>query len=479
MKFIKDNHERAHMVFYKKMIYNGVLEEHREYVGKNLVDFDFVEKILYGKVNQNYTPITILKSSLKTASPSYSATSNKSSTQRAINFVMDEFTQMAIQFEKAVATGKISSNEKYLSNLKIYKSYQDPHLKYSEYFDVYSNSIVKSMQEDINLFPFVTFQQFVDRLFPRLQKSLRSFPFTKTGFVKSGYCSQLSSGLALEIADLSYSDDQSKINHFINSKNWNYFVKTCSSYGFIIDQDIPWRIVADIGNPEFLRLYGRPYRVVGSNPGTIFNRLYSLTHERYYKSFKFQLLNLYNLARLGMVRKESFCNINGSVSTYELSSEYDPFGFEEAFPEEYFLEIYFKMRFLEEEAKFTSYEQETLIADLLSFYKPGGTKVAGGNNLNRCLYYFEFIINKTFDYRGSASYINKAIKARQEYEEERMLENRQQQYQESNLLAGGYQSKKIDGVDSGPLPVDDIGDTIRRNPFEKFNRKASNDFSSS
>ena len=36
MKFIKDNHERAHMVFYKKMIYNGVLEEHREYVGKNL-----------------------------------------------------------------------------------------------------------------------------------------------------------------------------------------------------------------------------------------------------------------------------------------------------------------------------------------------------------------------------------------------------------------------------------------------------------
>ena len=253
------------------------------------------------------------------------------------------------------------------------------------------------------------------------------------------------------------------MDHFINNKNWNFFVKTCSSHGFMVDQNIPWRIIANIGSREFMTLFARRYMrsSTGVSPQTLFNRYYDLVHVKCYRTFKFYLLSLYNQSRPGIARFKSYCNINGETSRYEASRQYDPFRFENYFSEEYFLRLYCKFRFLEEESKFTTQQQEQLIREMVDYY--GGKKT----NLNAALYIFEYILNKTFDYIGSISYINKAIEARRVYEEERMLEHRQQQDMEPDE-APGYLSKIVDGTQVGALPVDDI--TSRTNPFRRYGR---------
>tara|TARA_R100001082_G_C4361972_1_gene159845 strand:+ start:113 stop:1597 length:1485 start_codon:yes stop_codon:yes gene_type:complete len=461
--YATDNTEKTADAFYKKEVYNARLQEQQKYLGKNLINFNFAERSLYGKIDMNFAPISLQKNNIKYISAAYAETDNNSSKVAAVNFVVDAYMEMARQFEKAVMTGKISTNEAYLSNLKVYKAYEDPHKKYADYHKIYADSLASFLQKEGDSDPFVTFEQFIDRLMPALTKSLRSHPFTKTGFIKSKYCPHSCSGLVLEIADLSYSNDQAKMDHFINNKNWNFFVKTCSSHGFMVDQNIPWRIIANIGSREFMTLFARRYMrsSTGVSPQTLFNRYYDLVHVKCYRTFKFYLLSLYNQSRPGIARFKSYCNINGETSRYEASRQYDPFRFENYFSEEYFLRLYCKFRFLEEESKFTTQQQEQLIREMVDYY--GGKKT----NLNAALYIFEYILNKTFDYIGSISYINKAIEARRVYEEERMLEHRQQQDMEPDE-APGYLSKIVDGTQVGALPVDDI--TSRTNPFRRYGR---------
>ena len=186
--YATDNTEKTADAFYKKEVYNARLQEQQKYLGKNLINFNFAERSLYGKIDMNFAPISLQKNNIKYISAAYAETDNNSSKVAAVNFVVDAYMEMARQFEKAVMTGKISTNEAYLSNLKVYKAYEDPHKKYADYHKIYADSLASFLQKEGDSDPFVTFEQFIDRLMPALTKSLRSHPFTKTGFIKSNYC---------------------------------------------------------------------------------------------------------------------------------------------------------------------------------------------------------------------------------------------------------------------------------------------------
>ena len=68
------------------------------------------------------------------------------------------------------------------------------------------------------------------------------------------------------------------------------------------------------------------------------------------------------------------------------------------------MRLYFNIRFAEEESAFTENEKEIIMDDLIEVYHSGREDLAFA--------YFERILNKTFDYHGSLSYIIKAQKSR-------------------------------------------------------------------
>ncbi len=110
--FKESNTESAFELFNKKLVYKQAAGS-PDY--QNLVDFR-AEKILYGRVNRIFTPIVIPRNSYNLKS--FSGKSNNN--MKALNFVVDAFTDLQQQFDKCRNTNKIAIDDPYLSSLKVF-----------------------------------------------------------------------------------------------------------------------------------------------------------------------------------------------------------------------------------------------------------------------------------------------------------------------------------------------------------------------
>lgn len=103
---------------------------------------------------------------------------------------------------------------------------------------------VKNMSDFMNL--FIEYSKI----------SLGVSPFTNISVFKSSLLSPLSTGLCIEIADESYDDDAIK-HRFINHPNFSFYKIAARKHGFMIDRNVPWRLVADVNSfkmREYMRI---------------------------------------------------------------------------------------------------------------------------------------------------------------------------------------------------------------------------------
>lgn len=73
-------------------------------------------------------------------------------------------------------------------------------------------------------------------------------PTTFSGFLEGTSLSPLMSGLMVEIGTEKYSDDLSKAYEYLD-ENFELVANIVGQYGFSIDRNIPWRLIADLRNP--------------------------------------------------------------------------------------------------------------------------------------------------------------------------------------------------------------------------------------
>ena len=391
--YVESNDESARELFEKRNYYDSKLSKTGY---KNVVDFNFGEKFFYGRVNRTFVPITLerpTKRFKKTNAPELGLS--------AVNFVVDAFYDMAQQFDRCALYGSIDTSDPFLTSLRIYKAYQNPTNLYKAHRTAYFGTIagmIKGTQTYV-----LNFDDFVDKLKPILKRTTRRNPITKVGFVKSHRCPILSSGLAIEIADLDPSVDQDKIDRFVNSNNWEFYLNACASYGFMVDSRMPWRLVADIGNfPTRSPMldYAEKYGLNG--PTAILNNYYGEVHENYYYQFKTNMLDLYNRSRFRKFLVTDDCEGRAVTRAVE-SATYKVNQFVREYPDSKILKLYFDIRIMEEETEMTDNEIELLIDDCIELYHQAGIVEA----MNA----FEQIINLPFDKRGSVSYIKKYVDA--------------------------------------------------------------------
>ena len=202
-----------------------------------------------------------------------------------------------------------------------------------------------------------------------------------------------------------YGKNHNKIQDFIDDPNWKCYVDMCNRYGFMIDSNIPWRIVADIGS-EGMSTYtaglglGTATAVIAAQ----FRKGYSIDNQLLVKT----LLGIYDT-----VKKQSFQELevcNGPPISHTIYPEtYTAEGLKEKYSPEYFIDLYCRIRFFEEESQFSPDEQASLIDDCLEMSHLE-TPIAA-------LKVFEIVLNKPFDYRGSLSYIRESNKAKRKLRE--------------------------------------------------------------
>jgi len=388
--FYKNNNDESSIdLFKKRIVYSSDVFK----IGyPNLIDFTFAEKALYGKVDRNFIPIvlnprlSVLKQFRNSANPQQDV--------KALGFIVDAFEALSQQFKKAEQSGDIYSNDPNLTNLKVYKSYKDNNISYDEY----QKNFIKALKQNLNINNIQNFQTFIKELLSTVTIVTRTFPMSMPAYTKSKLNSITNSGLSLEIADAPYDNDDQKINEFVNSKNWAFYVNACNSYGFMIDINAPWRLIADLDS-EAMKGYANAYGLRNVSDVLIFN--FSATHNRFYNQLPQQLLRLYNEMIPTHIPTSDECG-----SKIIVTERYTLQSLQQKFSNDFFLKFYFNLRFSEEETRFSEAERQKIITDCLQLSRSVGNRTALGT--------FERYVNQPFDYRGSLSYLVKAQRLRED-----------------------------------------------------------------
>ena len=360
--------------------------------GRTIIDFTFAEKALYGKVGRTYIPIAANPSLV--GFKNFISSGNPRQNLQAIGFVVDAFEALAQQFKKAEQSGKIYSNDPNLTNLKVYKSYKSNNISYEEY----QINFIKALKTNMNINNIHNFQTFIKELLATVSIVTRTYPLSMPAYTKSKLNSLTNSGLALEIADAPYDNDDQKINDFVNSKNWEFYVNACNSYGFMIDINAPWRLIADIDS-EAMMGYASAYGLRSTD--AILALGFSTTHNRFYNQLPQQLLRLYN--EMVPTHIPTFDECGSKIITTE---RYTLQSLQQKFSNDFFMKFYFDLRFSEEESTFSNAEKQRIINDCLQLSRSSDNRAALGT--------FERYINQPFDYRGSLSYLIEAQRLRED-----------------------------------------------------------------
>ena len=164
-----------------------------------------------------------------------------------LNYVVSIYNQFRDYYLSVQATSQIGIPDLF-QGLVAKKSYSD----ISENYERYQNIVSKVMLEPFltgrySSEPFLEFNQFMDRLNSVIfDDDKKNYKITKTGYMLSPYSSVYDTGIYVDLApQLDPSVDYEKAQ-IILDPNFKCFGEIANSFGFLVDQNCPWRLALDL-----------------------------------------------------------------------------------------------------------------------------------------------------------------------------------------------------------------------------------------
>jgi hypothetical protein len=239
---------------------------------KPIVDYNFAERVLYGRIDQNLSSV-IPKPEFMV---SLANTNNPESAVQLLDFVADMYQDLVNSFEKACRLQILNNNDPYLSKINAYRTYEEPNFDYSIYISDVLNEynqefIIKGNRED----EIFNLSQYINNLFLFSKSRGSEVPITFTGFLLSVQTSLFTSGLAISISNLPFGEDAQKDDFFIQNEAFQYYLNLAKNIGFSVAKNSPWVLVADLASPAikpYLQKYGM------TNVNDVFQTRYTQTH---------------------------------------------------------------------------------------------------------------------------------------------------------------------------------------------------------
>tara|TARA_R100000808_G_C2152189_1_gene161512 strand:+ start:197 stop:1732 length:1536 start_codon:yes stop_codon:yes gene_type:complete len=181
-------------------------------------------------------------------------------TQFVLNFVADAWRDFAERVRSLGNQNLIYKDSPWFDP-KVIKAWTPASAKYDNYMreDVYSvfNTTFLPLGgkdrriTDIDSFLSV-FDEYIDMVVSLVG------PITFSGFLEGGIMSPLTSGLMLEIGSQNPSEDFPKSYEYLD-ENFELIAYIAAQYGFMIDRNVPWRLVADLRSEAMQEyMYGVP-----------------------------------------------------------------------------------------------------------------------------------------------------------------------------------------------------------------------------
>ena len=215
----------------------------------------------------------------------------KKTSTLVLNFVADAFKDFQEEYLLQIRLGRLEDDDPLLTDIEAARGYssvrdayrslqRDLYASFSEYLK--TNNIIDKILD---------IEDFISEMTYYLL-NIYDGPFTRSAFVLSRHVGPMSSGLCIDTQLLSYSEDEPKIK-FINSPNFKKFLRIANQHGFLIDKNIPWRLVADIRSPKMIE-YAKQYDSEVDSPQSIVNKFFVQTAIDEIENLKLYLVSLYN-----------------------------------------------------------------------------------------------------------------------------------------------------------------------------------------
>ena len=240
---IKPADSSARKLFEHRTVY--MQEDSQIIQGPALVDITNIRQ-LYGKVAPNRKIIYLSESKL-----SLVTSDNSSQPIYLVDFVASAFKNFRNYMRRAALAKRINVERSELFKLQPARGWTSPHKIYHGmmeeiYLSFYNEHITKNkINENIRDFPSFI-KEFMNYLTPLAVES--GVPFTFSGFLMNKNCPPHASGLIIDLSSSDHNDDVSKNSLFLEDTHFDFYRETAKKFGFVIDKNAPWRLVADLSS---------------------------------------------------------------------------------------------------------------------------------------------------------------------------------------------------------------------------------------
>ena len=322
---------------------------------EQVLNFNFAERNFYGRVNREHDPVVALNEYIV----SIRSSNNRSSTVMAMNFVADQFNDLESHFVRACRLGLIAKDDPILSSLKVVRGYVDPLYLYRSY----SQQLMAEYNRSLNniITKIDNFDDYA-RYFLHFLKNKSSInPLTFSAFQRSNHSSLFVSGLSIDLAGLSFGDDQVKNESLLLNSSFKYYLNLAKQYGFAVNKNNPSVLISDVGSPATAK-YLEKYNITGVN--SMFNQQF--------KKILFEDLEL--LKELLIIYYNSFVTQNplkklyytcGSQTKYNISDRV----YINNINNNNIIQLYIKIRNIEERTPYNTEEIKRIIQNALRMKK--------------------------------------------------------------------------------------------------------------
>ena len=244
-------------------------------------------KLLYGRVNPLGDSVFLAEENLSQL-PTIDG-----KTIFVLNFVADAWNEFAAFWNgKVVEKGYVKEDSPYY-NIKPKKGWISPHkifhMKQSdEYEQLTTHKLYLKTHHDEKI---INFEGFLKFYLDFCSKITPTVPVTRAQWLVSRYASPLFSGLMIEVQEgMNHGNDFIKHEGFIQDSIYDVWVQAALRFGFVVDKNAPWRLVADINSPP-MKKYLKKYGV--NNLKQVFESYYATAFHTDIEVLRMYLKNMY------------------------------------------------------------------------------------------------------------------------------------------------------------------------------------------
>lgn len=185
-------------------------------------------------------------------------TNDNNTIHKNLFFVVDAFQDLKRYHKSFLLNNKFDTNASTYVNLNIVSTGNDLDVVYVDYLNNLFNIFFSTYLTPTRISSIKGFDDFVKVFISFVRLIAPYSPIMRSSFIKSRLCSPTVSGLTIDIAEYtSFTDTKIKADKFISDPNFDVFLENAKRFGFLIDKNIPWRLIADLESPVMKDYYRR------------------------------------------------------------------------------------------------------------------------------------------------------------------------------------------------------------------------------